>query len=280
MKSRVITGLVGSALALVVLIALPPVVLNITMAGICALAMVEVLVVTKLAAHRGLTAAAIGFALVSPFLALLPGNHMLAAAVMAYAVVLAVIQIVYHDTLPVERTGFVFFMSILVSISLSSIAYLRWYSPRGNMSDGLFYVFIAIVMPWTCDIGAYFVGTFLGRHKLCPSISPKKTVEGLAGGFVFSVGASVLAGFLYQLFLNWRGDGATVHLGQIALLALAFAPLSVLGDLFASIIKRQSHVKDFGHIMPGHGGVMDRFDSLLFVAPVFYAVLRLLPLVG
>lgn len=122
--------------------------------------------------------------------------------------------------------------------------------------------------------GAYFVGTFLGKHKLCPTISPKKTVEGLIGGFVVSVLASVLAGWLYQLYLTSQGITAMVSLWQIALIALLLAPLSVAGDLFASIIKRQCHVKDFGSIMPGHGGVMDRFDSVLFVAPVMFILVH------
>lgn len=278
MKSRIITGLVASAFALVVLLLLPWYCLHIAMAGICALAMYEILVVTKFVRHRGMLAAAIVFALAAPFL-LITGNAMHAViALVAYVVVLAFIQILYHDTLPVEQTGFVFLVSLLVPISFSCLAYMRVLTPRGEAGDGLFYVFLAIVMPWMCDMGAYFVGTFLGRHKLCPGISPKKTVEGLIGGVVVSVGSSVLAAWLYQLYLNANGGGA-VSLWQIALIALVLAPLSVMGDLFASIIKRQCEVKDFGHIMPGHGGIMDRFDSLMFVAPVFYIVIHYLPLV-
>ena len=279
MKVRILTGIVGSALALVVLILLPPIFLNIAMALICGLAMYEMLIVTRFVGHRGLVSAAMVFAVLSPFLLWLDRGRPAVAAVLVYCIVLVTIQIIYHDSLRVERTGFVFFVSILVPVSISCLAYLRPMSGRGDDRAGLFYVFLAIVMAWLCDIGAYFVGTFFGKHKLCPKISPKKTVEGLIGGFVVSVGSSVLAGYLYQLYLNHMGVTATVSLWQVALLALICAPLSVLGDLLASIIKRQCQVKDFGHIMPGHGGVMDRFDSLMFVAPFTLLAVQYFPLV-
>ena len=275
LKSRILTGIVGAALALVVLLLLPPLGLNIAMAGICAIAMYEVFVVTKMVNHRGLETAAVLFALLAPFLVMLRSMPS-AMVVLGFVVLLAVIQVRYHDTLPVERTAFVFLLSVLVSISFSCLAYLRTTSHRDER-DGLFYVFLALIIPWMCDIGAYFIGTFFGRHKLCPAISPKKTVEGLIGGIVVSVGSSVLGAYLYQVLA--LGDSAYVSLWQIALLALLCAPLSVLGDLFASIIKRQSGVKDFGHIMPGHGGIMDRFDSMMFVLPVLYILVQYVPLV-
>ncbi len=284
MKSRVITGVVGSVLALVVLLLLPPVALNIAVAVVCGLAMNEMLIVTHFVGHRGLMASGVIFSVAAPFLLLFnewAGSSMPALAVMfVYVMTLVVIQIKYHDTLPVERTGFVFFVSIILPVALSCLAYLRTFSLSGRQSDGLFYVFLTIILPWLCDIGAYFVGTFVGKHKLCPTISPKKTVEGLVGGFVVSVLASVLAGWLYQLYLTSQGIAAVVSLWQIALVALLLAPLSVAGDLFASIIKRQCHVKDFGSIMPGHGGVMDRFDSILFVAPVMFILVHYLPLIS
>ena len=108
---------------------------------------------------------------------------------------LAFVQVLYHETLRVERTGFVFFVSIIVPIALSCTPYLQTLSRVHSR----FYVFLAFIIPWMCDIGAYFVGTFLGKHKMCPKISPKKTVEGLVGGIVISVAASVLAAWLYQV---------------------------------------------------------------------------------
>ena len=127
---------------------------------------------------------------------------------------------------------------------------------------------LALIIAWLADSGAYFVGTFLGKHKLCPRISPKKTVEGLIGGIACSVLFSLFAGWVYQTAV--LGDTAHVSYRTILAVSLIGAPLSVVGDLFASLIKRRCNVKDFGNLFPGHGGMMDRFDSLLFVLPVVY----------
>lgn len=272
MKLRILTGAIGAALIFVVLLALPALALNFAMAVICAMAMVELLVTTKYVRHRGLLALSVAFSACTPFFTLGNSRMPVAIVLLLYVTALVCLQVMYHETLPVEHTGFAFFVSVTFPVAFSCLAYLRGFSER----DGIFYVFLAIIMPWMCDMGAYFVGTFLGRHKLCPGISPKKTVEGLIGGIVISVLSSVLAGFLYQM---WLGDTAAVNLWQIALLALVCAPLSVFGDLFASIIKRQCKVKDFGNIMPGHGGVMDRFDSLMLAVPLMYIVVHYLPLV-
>ena len=174
MKMRILTGLVGGALAFVVLLLLPPIFLNIAMSVICGVAMYEVLIVSRFVGHRGLTAAAVVFAMLTPFF-LLPGNILPATgAMLLYVEVLTFLQIKYHETLSVERIGFVFFISVVFPLAFSCLAYLRTYSLRGSDADGLFYVFLALVIPWMCDMGAYFVGTFLGKHKMCPGISPKK----------------------------------------------------------------------------------------------------------
>ncbi len=140
------------------------------------------------------------------------------------------------------------------------------------MQDGLAYVLLALVISWMSDTGAYFTGYFFGKHKMAPIISPKKTWEGFFGGWVVSVGSAALFGALYQTI-------AHVHLMvtplQMAILAVPLAPLSVCGDLLASKIKRSYGIKDYGNIMPGHGGVMDRFDSVLLIAPVLWALLWL-----
>lgn len=275
MKSRILTGVVGGGLALAVLLFCPDICINAAFSLVCALAMYEILIVTRFVEHRGLMAAAVLFSMLTPFFLEAPSLVPALAALLAYVLFLAFVQILYHDTLRVERTGFVFFVSVIVPVALSCTAYL----PTINRVHGRFYIFLAFIMPWLCDIGAYFAGTFLGKHKLCPKISPKKTVEGLVGGLVVSVGSSVLAAWLYQILHLTPHQLGTVSLWQVGILALALAPLSVMGDLFASIIKRQAQVKDFGRIMPGHGGVMDRFDSMIFVVPVLFLVLRFMPLV-
>ncbi len=271
MKKRVLTGIIGSALLLVVLFLLPAWCLNVFISLLAALAIYEVLHVTHALDHKGLLAASIAFALVAPFLLMWNRPIIVVFAIVVYAIALALIQLHGHETLPVERTGFVFCMTLLVPMALSCIAYLR-----ADVLYGRFYVLLVLVLSWMCDIGAYFIGTFFGRHKLCPKVSPKKTVEGFVGGIVVAIGSALLAAWIYQYF--WL-EGVTMGYLRVALLGVVCVPLSVLGDLFASIIKRQNGKKDYGNLFPGHGGVMDRFDSLIFVAPVMYLVIQVVPLI-
>ena len=272
MKSRIITGIIGSALLLVVLV-MPPIALTIAMSAICAMAMYELLVATHFSLHRSILMTSIAFSACTPFFSLFNSYLPAMITIFVYLLIMVCIQIFRHKSQRIEHTSFAFFMSLIFPIAFSCISYLRAFSLR----DGLFYVLIAIIMPWMCDMGAYFIGTFFGRHKLCPTISPKKTIEGLIGGIIISVLSAVAAGLIFQ-YLFLKGT-ATVMIWQLALVAIFCAPLSVFGDLFASLIKRQCHVKDFGNIMPGHGGVMDRFDSLLLVVPFLYILVHYLPLV-
>ena len=128
-----------------------------------------------------------------------------------------------------------------------------------------------MVISWMSDTGAYFTGVCFGKHKMAPVISPKKTGEGFFGGWVISVGLTVLYGVICNAIV-----GTTVFsLPMLAIMAAVLAPVSVAGDLVASLIKRRTGIKDYGNIMPGHGGVMDRFDSVSFIAPLVLAALML-----
>ena len=114
------------------------------------------------------------------------------------------------------------------------------------------------------DTGAFFTGRALGKHKLCPHVSPNKTVEGSAGGFIGSVFGMII----------WRlAAGMDVGWAMVIVLGLAGSALGQIGDLSFSVIKREYGIKDYGTIFPGHGGVLDRFDSVLFVSPAYYLIL-------
>lgn len=118
---------------------------------------------------------------------------------------------------------------------------------------------LVLVAVWCCDTGAYFTGRFLGKHKLAPHLSPKKTIEGAIGGvFVAIIGVLVFNYFV----------GVFASLPSLIFFAVITAIGGIIGDLFESYLKRVCHVKDTGHILPGHGGFLDRFDSFLFVAPI------------
>ena len=130
---------------------------------------------------------------------------------------------------------------------------------------------LIILSAFGSDIFAYFTGMLLGRHKLCPVLSPKKTIEGAVGGVLGSVALCSLFGYIFMRPL-------LVHCVVIGLLA---APISMLGDLTASAYKRKMGIKDYGNLIPGHGGIMDRFDSVLFTAPfVYYYVVIIMQYFG
>jgi phosphatidate cytidylyltransferase len=132
------------------------------------------------------------------------------------------------------------------------------------LPDGLAWTMLALLVTWSSDSGAYFVGRAWGRRKLCPRLSPGKTWEGIAGGLAASLLAGALLGYL---LIQTLGAVGPVHGLAVGLLVAIISPL---GDLAESMMKREVHAKDSGSLIPGHGGVWDRIDSLLFVIPATY----------
>lgn len=131
------------------------------------------------------------------------------------------------------------------------------------MENGIYLVILPFVAAWITDSCAYFVGVTLGKHRIAPYLSPKKTVEGTVGGILGCMLGMLLYGGIIQFFFNIDANYVLLALlGMIGALAAEF------GDLSMSFVKRQFRIKDYGNIMPGHGGILDRFDSLLFAAPV------------
>lgn len=173
-----------------------------------------------------------------------------------------------HKRIVFDKLCFMIAASLLTAISMSCLITLRDLNPV----HGVCYIVLALAGAWLGDSGAYFVGTFFGKHKLCPEISPKKTIEGAVGGVVSTGIIFGIYGFFYNMFQTSRGIEFEVNYVVLILLGMLCALIGMIGDLSASLIKRQNDIKDFGKIMPGHGGLMDRFDSVLFVVP-FMAIL-------
>ena len=167
----------------------------------------------------------------------------------------------YHD-----REIMASFMSFFyVSVMLSYLYKIR------VMENGGYYVVLIFLCSWGNDTLAYCTGMLFGKHKMSPKLSPKKSVEGLIGGII---GAGIL-GCLYGFFLNGKIDTQfNIYLTLFIVCALGAIP-AVIGDLAASTIKRNNDVKDYGKLIPGHGGVLDRFDSMIFTAPIIYYLVRL-----
>lgn len=152
-------------------------------------------------------------------------------------------------------------LSIYIIGCFASIVIVRF---TGANNIGAYMYLLIFISAWVCDTFAYFVGRLLGKHKLIPAISPKKTVEGAIGGILFTLIALVLYWTIVKY--GFKYDGLSII--HICILGVVLPIVSQIGDLIASSIKRQYDIKDYGRLFPGHGGVLDRFDSVMLVAPV------------
>ena len=159
-----------------------------------------------------------------------------------------------------EQVMAAFFGLVYVAVMLSYIFQTR------NLKDGAFIVWLIFLCSWGCDTCAYCVGMLIGKHKMSPKLSPKKYVEGAVGGVA---GAAIL-GAVYAAAVGEHLQTAGNQMAAYALLCAVGALISMVGDLAASAIKRNHDIKDYGKLIPGHGGILDRFDSVIFTAPVIY----------
>ena len=152
-----------------------------------------------------------------------------------------------------------FFGIVYVAVMLSFIYLTR------NLTDGKYIVWLIFLCSWGCDTCAYCVGMLIGKHKLAPILSPKKSIEGGIGGIL----GAALIGVLYGLAINYWGNAAADIL-EYAIIGAVGGAISQIGDLAASAIKRYHNIKDYGKLIPGHGGILDRFDSVIFTAPIIF----------
>lgn len=172
-----------------------------------------------------------------------------------------------HIKLSLEKISLCFVAGWIIPYLLSSLVCILCMPKMGR-----YYIILPILMAVLPDSGAYFAGRYFGKHKLAPVISPKKTIEGVIGG----VAAGIVGMLLYGLIL-WLGFGLTVNFGYAVIYGLAGSVASVFGDLCFSVVKRQTGIKDYGNLIPGHGGILDRFDSWCVVAPLCEALLLIIP---
>lgn len=150
---------------------------------------------------------------------------------------------------------------VYVGVMLSFI-----YQTRMIEGEGKYLVWLIFICSWGCDTCAYCVGMLFGKHKMAPKLSPKKSIEGAIGG----VAGAALLGFIYGMIFETRME-VIIQPGFTSACACAIAAvISQIGDLAASAIKRNHDIKDYGHLIPGHGGILDRFDSMIFTAPAIY----------
>ena len=165
-----------------------------------------------------------------------------------------------HGKTDIRDVSSAFVLWLYTIVGFASVIFIY-----DSVAGGRYFYLLAFIGAWVTDTFAYFTGMLLGKHKLIPDVSPKKTVEGAIGGIVFCVAAFVGFGLLYNSLWLLEGD-TPLPLWLMAIVGLLVSLVSQIGDLSLSLLKRKYGIKDFGKIFPGHGGVMDRFDSVLAVS--------------
>lgn len=274
MLKRIISALVAMVIGISALIIDKTVVYLVLISLFSGIGTFELIRAIKCDNHKFLTCFCVIFALAIP--SLLTFDFMKPFWVMAclvYIMVLLVVMLAMHKKIKFVEIAACGSAGIAIPVSLSCIIFVRnlpWYADGGYF-PGVFMVVYLLFCAWIGDSGAYFVGTFFGKHKLCPEISPKKTVEGLIGGIVMVGIVVTIQCLVYNLLLPTE-EMYKMNYALLIPIGMAASVTGVLGDLSMSVIKRQYDVKDFGNVMPGHGGILDRFDSVLFVAPFIYVV--------
>ncbi|MGN0663422.1 MAG: phosphatidate cytidylyltransferase [Faecalibacterium sp.] len=274
MKTRIITAFVGILVLIGVLFTFDTVIFNLVVAAITLIAVHEIY-------------AALGFekrdwplyAVLVPYTLLImlsSYGHIrrwIMAATFAVVVFYAIYLVVRNGTISYQKaSGLVMFSGIVIFCFFSFI-WLKGLLPVEKYGyDAIFFILLILCFAWGGDTCAYFVGRAFGKHKLCPVVSPKKTVEGAIGGVLGTMLFGVLVTLGYAVVAHrttilTRPDISGMMYVLIALLACVAAVLGIYGDLFASVVKRQCGIKDYGTIFPGHGGILDRFDSVMFIAP-------------
>lgn len=178
----------------------------------------------------------------------------------SFLLVLMVIYVIAYPLYRIEQVMTVFFGLFYVSIMISYIYRVT------TLNDGAILVWLIFIGAWGSDTCAYAVGVLIGKHKIVPKLSPKKSVEGCIGGVI---GAALL-GYIYALILGNKIVGISNPRILFAIIGACASVISQFGDWAASAIKRNYDIKDYGRLIPGHGGILDRFDSIIFTAPIVY----------
>lgn len=279
MRTRLVSAAFGIIFAVVVLYFYYSIVLNIVIALIILWAIYEVLITTKYIQNKTL------FLICSVFSVTVPFFHysyfkLMSIICYLFIFILFVYLLRRHKTVRFEVIATCFMLSLLLSFSFSCIIFTRDKFLDSPINDiALFYICLILIGAWITDAGAYFIGRFFGKHKLAPEISPKKTIEGAIGGFVATISAFIGAALIFRAYSYSINHVIEINYFILIVSALLCSAAAIVGDLSASLIKRECHIKDFGNVLPGHGGVLDRFDSIMFVAPLMLIILQLFPII-
>jgi len=268
MLKRTITGVALIAVLVVVLLFLPEVFTAVLLSAMVATAARELLCATKLVDNNRLAA----YAMIAAVLAVwwcyfcMPYAWGL-ALVLVFTALCFMEMLISNGQQPFSQVAMTMLAGLLIPFLLAALVRIQ------IMENGRYFIVAPFVMAFMPDTGAYLVGCAIGKHKLCPIISPKKTVEGLVGGIL----GGIIGMIVYGLVLH-NAFGFQVNFLYAAIYGALGAGAATFGDLMFSVIKRQTGIKDYGKLLPGHGGILDRFDSVTIVAPLAEVLLLILPL--
>ena len=270
MKTRIIAAAVLVPVLLLLVLVVDKVIAAVVMGLILAIAAYELLYRTRLVMRPRLVIYAAVMAFAVAIWSYLESVHAYMMLLMIiYFIALFAEIMIDHVKVRVEMIGLCLIAGFVIPYMLSALVRIL------VLNLGRYYILIPFIVAFMSDAGAYFVGMKFGRHKLAPVVSPNKTIEGVFGGL-----AGAMVGMLiYTVILDWPLQ-FDVNYGLALLYGIVGSCAGTFGDLCFSVIKRQTGIKDYGNLIPGHGGALDRFDSLVLVAPLIEAMLLILPIVN
>ena len=297
MKKRIITAIVAvlGAIGIVLLTRINSIALLIPISAFCVISVHELINVIKIKSKMLITTSMCYAALV-PFLVAgdeayygffhksIPVNLHTILLLLTVIYVLTVLHshIKHYTSVKFETVATLIFGTLGISLGLSLLPAFNamyYYYPVFSRGDSMFIFIYSMVVCWTFDGGAYFIGSKFGKHKMAPNISPKKSWEGYIGGIVIGEVFTIIYFLLFKTFATAEYQPEMFNVWMIAIISPILATLSIMGDLSASTIKRNFGVKDFGSFFPGHGGILDRFDSVLYVTPIIYVICKVMVMI-
>ncbi len=257
MKQRCITGAIIAILFAAVIIFSDTWIFNVVISALSVIAAMEIMKCTGQADKYPISVPAAIFCGLIPFVARLGSYGYITGLTVVFMFYCFFVSVFTNDEINTGSVSLVFAGACYVAVCFYSLTRIR-YVPE----HGFILLILVFVGAWVTDVFAYFTGFIFGKHKLIPKISPKKTIEGAIGGALFCAAAFALCGYITQVFLH-----RTPNYPVIIIVGIVVSVVAQLGDLTMSAVKRNYGIKDYGKLFPGHGGVLDRFDSILTIAP-------------
>lgn len=274
MLKRIISGVAIIGVLVLVLVFMKTPALTIFISLVSAIGVYELNNISKV--KKPAMALSIIMAAIIPFWLSLWDLMLFGQVVTVFIMAMLIMMVKWHGELKFEQIAISVFSAIAVPCSLS--CWIRFAESEFFESAAYYYILLAISCAWLSDVFAYFCGVAFGKHKMTPVVSPKKTWEGAIGGVILTAGVNVAFHFVFTS--KFLGDGSLMWDWYYVIpISLFLSVISIFGDLSASVIKRQIGVKDYGNLIPGHGGIMDRFDSILMMTPLFFELVKIIPFI-